>query len=129
MILYRLKHMTSDKVHSRATGPMVLLTRQPTEGRSKNGALRLGEMERDVMLSGGYSAFLHERFYTSSDAFSLYVCRSCGITAAVNKNAGIALCNICGNTTNFARVEIPYAFKLLTQELLTVNIAARLITE
>lgn len=129
MYYQRLKHMVADKVHSRSTGPMVLLTRQPTEGRAKNGALRLGEMERDVLISGGYSSFLNERFVKSADGFSMHVCKSCGLIAAFNAAAGIHLCKLCDNTTDFSRVETPYATKLLFHELLSIGIGARIITE
>lgn len=125
----RLKHMVNDKVHSRATGPMVILNRQPTEGRSKNGGLRLGEMEQNCLTSGGYSAFLRERFYDASDKFSSYVCRKCGLIAAYNDKYNIHLCNTCENKSDFSYVEIPYAFKLMSQELQTINVSMRLITE
>lgn len=125
----RLKHMVNDKVHSRATGPMVILNRQPTEGRSKGGGLRLGEMEQNCLTSGGYSAFLRERFYDASDKFSSYVCRKCGLIAAYNDKYNIHLCKTCENKSDFSYVEIPYAFKLMSQELQTINVSMRLITE
>lgn len=125
----RLKHMVNDKVHARATGPCVLLTRQPTEGRSKGGALRLGEMERDCLISGGYTHFIRERFYSSADKYAVHICRQCGLIAAFNNRAGIHLCRVCENRTDFAYVEIPYAMKLMMQELLTINIATRFITD
>jgi len=124
----RLKHMVNDKVHSRATGPGVLLTRQAVEGRSKNGALRLGEMEKDCLLSGGYSAFFRERFYTSADKYAVYVCKKCGMVAAFNDKHRIHLCRTCENRTDFDYVQIPYSFKLLMQELQTINVVPRLIT-
>jgi DNA-directed RNA polymerase II subunit RPB2 len=125
----RLKHMVNDKAHSRSTGPMVILNRQPTEGRSKDGGLRLGEMERDVLISGGYSAFLRERFYNAADKFSVYVCKKCGLVASYNDKYGIHLCKTCDNRTEFSYVEIPYAYKLMAQELQTINVVPRLITE
>ena len=135
----RLKHMVNDKQHSRAIGPMVNLTRQPAEGRSRDGGFRIGEMERDVMIAHGASRFCKERLYDVSDKYSAYVCRTCGLIASYNdgnKNKlytssdfTIHLCKTCGNKTDFAKVDIPYAYKLLAQELQTINVVPRLITE
>jgi len=134
----RLKHMVNDKQHSRSIGPMVNLTRQPAEGRSRDGGFRIGEMERDVMIAHGMSKFCRERLYDVSDKYSVHVCKKCGIIASYNdgnKNktyAGadftIHLCKNCNNTTSFAKVEIPYAYKLMAQELQTINVVPRLIT-
>jgi hypothetical protein len=142
----RLKHMVNDKQHSRAIGPMVNLTRQPAEGRSRDGGFRVGEMERDVMIAHGASNFCKERLYDASDKYSAHVCRKCGLLAAVNAGAGgayggvigkkdgmseftIHRCNTCDNTTEFARVDIPYAYKLLSQELQTINVVPRLVVD
>ena len=135
----RLKHMVSDKQHSRAIGPMVNLTRQPAEGRSRDGGFRIGEMERDVMIAHGMSKFCKERLYDVSDKYSVHVCKKCGMIASYNdgnKNSkyanadfSIHLCNTCNNMTDFAKVNIPYAYKLLSQELQTINIVPRIITE
>jgi DNA-directed RNA polymerase beta subunit len=131
----RLKHMVNDKQHSRSIGPMVNLTRQPAEGRSRDGGFRVGEMERDVMIAHGASRFCRERLYDASDKYSINVCKKCGMTAAYNdgKKRGsdftIHLCRTCGNKTDFARVEVPYAFKLMSQELQTINVATRIMTE
>ena len=131
----RLKHMVNDKQHSRSIGPMVNLTRQPAEGRSRDGGFRIGEMERDVMIAHGMSKFCRERLYDVSDKYSVHVCKKCGIIASYNdgnKNKGadftIHLCKNCNNTTSFAKVEIPYAYKLMAQELQTINVVPRLIT-
>ena len=134
----RLKHMVNDKQHSRSIGPMVNLTRQPAEGRSRDGGFRIGEMERDVMIAHGMSKFCRERLYDVSDKYSVHVCKKCGIVASYNdgnKNKAysqadftIHLCKNCNNTTDFAKVEIPYAYKLMAQELQTINIVPRLIT-
>ena len=80
----RLKHMVLDKTHSRSIGPMVALTRQPAEGRSRDGGLRFGEMERDCMISHGASKFTKGRIYDASDKFEVYTCNNCGIIAAFN---------------------------------------------
>jgi DNA-directed RNA polymerase beta subunit/intein/homing endonuclease len=135
----RLKHMVNDKQHSRSIGPMVNLTRQPAEGRSRDGGFRIGEMERDVMIAHGMSKFCRERLYDVSDKYSVHVCKKCGMIASYNdgnKNRMYAnadftihLCKNCNNTTDFARVEIPYALKLMNQELQTINIVPRIITE
>ena len=117
---------------------MVNLTRQPAEGRSRDGGFRIGEMKRDVMLSHGISRFCRERLYDVSDKYSAYVCKKCGMIAAYNDGSKkafvrddftIHLCKTCNNTTDFARVEIPYAYKLMSQELQTINVVPRLLTE
>jgi DNA-directed RNA polymerase II subunit RPB2 len=125
----RLKHMVNDKVHSRSTGPMVILTRQPAEGRARDGGLRFGEMERDCMISHGASRFTKERIYDVSDKYSVTVCNKCGLIASYNEEHSIYVCKNCDNRTHFGTVNIPYSCKLLFQELITMNIAPRIITE
>ena len=124
----RLKHMVNDKQHSRSIGPMVNLTRQPAEGRSRDGGLRFGEMERDCMCSHGASRFTKGRIYDASDKYQVYVCKRCGSIASYNNSYNIHLCRMCDNRVDFSYVEIPYSCKLLFQELLTMNIAPRIIT-
>jgi len=125
----RLKHMTADKIHSRATGPLVMLTRQPAEGRARDGGLRFGEMERDCMIAHGTSAFLKERMMEASDNFEVHVCKGCGLIGIANKAQNIWRCTGCGNTTDFSQVRIPYAYKLFLQELESMNISSRLLPE
>jgi DNA-directed RNA polymerase II subunit RPB2 len=125
----RLKHMVNDKQHSRSIGPMVNLTRQPAEGRSRDGGLRFGEMERDAMISHGASRFTKGRMYDASDKYSVHVCKKCGLIASYNDKMHIHRCKTCENRTDFAYMEIPYACKLLFQELITMNIAPRLIAD
>jgi len=125
----RLKHMVSDKMHSRSIGPMVNLTRQPAEGRSRDGGLRYGEMERDCICSHGASRFNKGRLYDASDAFSVYVCKCCGMIAAYNDNTHIHQCKTCNNRIEFDYVELPYSCKLMFQELITMNIAPRIMTK
>jgi DNA-directed RNA polymerase II subunit RPB2 len=134
----RLKHMVNDKQHSRAIGPMVNLTRQPAEGRSRDGGFRIGEMERDVMIAHGMSRFCKERLYDVSDKYSVHVCKKCGLIASYNDgdkgrntmaDFSIHLCKTCGNTTDFAKVNIPYAYKLMAQELQTINVVPRIMTD
>ena len=125
----RLKHMVNDKQHSRSIGPMVNLTRQPAEGRARDGGLRFGEMERDCMISHGASRFTKGRLYDASDAYSVHVCNKCGLIASYNKAQQIHICNTCENRTDFRYVEIPYSCKLMFQELYTMNIAPRIMCQ
>jgi DNA-directed RNA polymerase II subunit RPB2 len=124
----RLRHCSADKLHSRASGPLVMLTRQPAEGRAREGGLRFGEMERDCVVGHGMSEFTKERLMECSDAFMCYSCRECGLIAVANSEEGIWACRGCSNTTDFAHLQIPYASKLLMQELETMCISSRLIT-
>lgn len=125
----RLKHMVEDKEHSRCTGPMVTLTRQPAEGRARSGGLRIGEMERDCFLAHGIGAFTKECLLDKSDNFKAYTCKKCGNFANVNPESKIYQCKACNNYTSFSEVRLPYANKLLLQELNTMSIAPRMITK
>lgn len=116
----KLKHMVLDKMHARARGPRAVLTRQPTEGRSRDGGLRLGEMERDCVIAYGASQLLLERLMISSDAFEVDVCDKCGLMGYSG------WCTTCKSAENIIKMTIPYAAKLLFQELLSMNIAPRL---
>jgi DNA-directed RNA polymerase beta subunit len=119
----RLKHMVTDKIHARGShGPIVMLTRQPSEGRSKAGGLRLGEMERDCLIGHGISEFLKEKMLDTSDNFRVFVCKNCGLTANANPAKNIYKCTNCKTSADIVQVRIPYAFKLLGQELYTMNI-------
>jgi DNA-directed RNA polymerase II subunit RPB2 len=124
----RLKHMVADKQHSRSIGPMVNFTHQPAEGRSRDGGLRFGEMERDAMVGHGASRFTKGRMYDCSDKYEVHVCRKCGIIASYNAERSIHFCKTCDNRSDFALVQIPYACKLLFQELATMNVAPRIMT-
>ena len=125
----RLKHMVEDKMHSRANGPMVLLTRQPAEGRARDGGIRFGEMERDCMIAHGTLQFLKERMLDVSDNYRMFICNICGLTAQVNPEKNIYKCRSCDNYINFSEVRLPYACKLLIQELESMSIAPRLVTK
>ena len=119
----KLKHMVQDKMHSRARGPRATLTRQPTEGRSRDGGLRLGEMERDCLIAYGASQLLLERLMLSSDAHQVDVCAHCGLMGYQG------FCQSCKKSGDMAKMTIPYAAKLLIQELFSMNITARLTLE
>ena len=125
----RLKHMVNDKTHSRSIGPMVNLTRQPAEGRSRDGGLRFGEMEKDGMVSHGAARFTKGRLYDASDKYSVHICKKCGMIAAYNDKMQIHHCKNCENRTDFSYVEIPYACKLLFQELTMMNVSPRILTD
>jgi DNA-directed RNA polymerase II subunit RPB2 len=125
----RLRHCSADKMHSRASGPLVMLTRQPAEGRAREGGLRFGEMERDCVVAHGMAEFTKERLMECSDSFSCYSCKCCGLLAIANAEQSIWACRGCGNSTEFSHINIPYATKLLLQELETMNIGSRMITQ
>ena len=108
-----------------SNGPIVMLTRQPSEGRARSGGLRLGEMERDCFIAHGTSNFLAERMLHVSDNYRVFICKKCGMHANVNTDKGIYSCKYCKNNTDIAQVRMPYAFKLLNQELYTMNIMMR----
>jgi DNA-directed RNA polymerase III subunit RPC2 len=116
----KLKHMVVDKIHARSTGPRQGLTRQPTEGRARDGGLRLGEMERDCLVAYGASNLLVERLMLSSDVFSAPVCKKCGL---IVQNGW---CSACKNGSGVVTLRLPYACKLLFQELLGMNVCPRL---
>ncbi|OAG32298.1 DNA-directed RNA polymerase III subunit RPC2 [Nematocida displodere] len=115
----RLKHMVSDKMHARARGPRAVLTRQPTEGRCRDGGFRLGEMERDCLIGYGASEILIERLVISSDKYTVHLCTSCGLLVS---RAGCPSCR----TPSLQVLQLPYACKLLFQELISMRIAPRI---
>ena len=124
----RLKHMSGDKIHSRSSGPIVTMTRQPAEGRSSHGGLRFGEMERDCMIAHGTSNFLRERMMDVSDKYSIFICNECNLPAIANPKTNTYECKNCNNYKKFSKVNIPYSCKLLMQELQCMSIAPRFIT-
>ena len=121
--------MVKDKVHARSTGPYNLLTRQPAEGRSRDGGLRIGEMERDCLLSHGMTNFINERLFDCSDKFFIYVCDKCGQIAIANKDKNLFECKFCDNTNYFSKVKIPYSCKLFFHELMSMGIVTQIKTE
>jgi len=124
----RLKHMVQDKVHGRARGPRQALTRQPLEGRSRDGGLKIGEMEKDAIVAHGMGQFLKERMMETSDITQVYVCDDCQLFASKVIDKDYYFCKACHNSTRISVVNIPYACKLLFQELQAVNILARIET-
>lgn len=127
----RLKHMVKDKHHTRARGPVQILTRQPVEGRAREGGLRFGEMERDCIISHGAANVLSDRLFEQSDPFIATVCGKCGLLAQSASEQTLlrnktAYCTLCKSSQDVHSVRMPYAFKLLLQELMAMNIAAKI---
>ncbi len=116
---HKVRHMVANKVHARARGPVQMLTRQPTEGRSKLGGLRMGEMEKDALVSHGSSLLLHERF--SSDKTKVPVCTGCGAIAIYDYIKDRAYCRICSGE-DVEWIEVSYAFHILLQEIMALGI-------
>ncbi|MEM3154074.1 MAG: DNA-directed RNA polymerase subunit B [Candidatus Woesearchaeota archaeon] len=124
MYYLKLKHMVANKIHSRARGPIQLLTRQPTEGRAKEGGLRLGEMEKDTFVAHGASLLLKERF--DSDKTVVPVCEGCGVIAIYDQFKDKRYCPICGENVEISDIEISYAFKLILDEFKSLGIYPKL---
>jgi hypothetical protein len=146
----RLKHMTEDKWNARAEGRKEQRTHQPTGGRGAQGGLRIGEMERDAIIGHGVATFVHETYMKRADGTEFVICNGCGTVPIYNEKAGLRVCSMCdgplqfiGSTANnlellppvkrslttFSKIEMPYATKLLEQELSTyMNIGMRILT-
>lgn len=146
----RLKHMVKDKINYRSLGPRTALTRQPVSGRANDGGLRIGEMERDSVISHGATEFLRESMMERGDKYHIAICNNTGMMAIYNPSKNIFMSpmadgpirytgsldgkdmnieNVTKFGRNFSVVAVPYSFKLLLQELQTMNIQMRIITE
>ena len=145
----RLKHMVKDKVNYRARGPMTMLTRQPVQGRANDGGLRIGEMERDGLISHGVNAFIRESMLVRGDDYYLAICNKSGTIAIYNESCNMFLSPFMDGPIKFnglivdnlklesmstfgktfSIIRIPYAFKLFMHELTTMNVQMRIITE
>ena len=122
----RLKHIVNDKMHARAQGPVTRSTRQPTEGKSRLGGLRVGSMEVDCLHAHGVSHFLHEKFFDDSDKFYVYVCKKCKMIANINLQKQIHNCKTCQSTAcDFDKISLPYSSKLLFYELMGMGIVPK----
>ena len=122
----KLHHMVADKIHARARGQVQMLTKQPTEGRSRGGGLRFGEMERDCIIAYGASMILKDRLLDESDKADIFVCERCGLIAYHDIKQRKYYCRVCGDKGKVSSVSVAYAFKLLLQEMSSLNIIPRL---
>ena len=145
----RLKHMVKDKINYRARGPRTMLTRQTVQGRANDGGLRVGEMERDGIIAHGAAKFLEQSMMERGDEYFMAICNHTGTIAIYNESKNIflspmadgpikfndeiddkmSIVNISRYGRSFSVVRIPYTFKLLMQELITMNVQMRIITE
>ena len=122
----KLHHMVADKVHARARGQVQMLTKQPTEGRARGGGLRFGEMERDCLISYGASMMLKDRLLDKADKAEVKICEKCGLIAYFDARQRKYVCKVCGDSVKVSTVVMAYAFKLLLQEIMGLNVAPRI---
>lgn len=123
----KLKQLVADKIHARSIGPINNVTRQPPQGKSRNGGTRIGEMEKDCFVAHGISTFLRERMVDCSDKYQVHVCNKCGLFASKVKNHDNQFwCKACNSYNDIYEIKIPYALKLVMQELRSINIGMNL---
>jgi DNA-directed RNA polymerase subunit B len=123
----KLHHMVADKIHARARGQVQMLTKQPTEGRARGGGLRFGEMERDCLIAYGASMMLKDRLLEESDKAEIYICERCGLVSYYDIKQRRFVCRVCGDKAKVTSISVAYAFKLLLQEMMSLDVAPRLL--
>jgi DNA-directed RNA polymerase II subunit RPB2 len=121
----RLQKFVNETIYAVSHGSTDAITRQPLDGKSSNGGMRVGEMEKDVLIGNGVSRFLSEKFFDHSDGFRVYICRGCGKYADVNHKIGKYKCSKCGDNADIAEVDTSWSSKLFIQEMASMNIGAR----
>lgn len=120
---FRLKHMTEDRIQTRGTsGPIDYISRQPPKGRNKGGAVKMGEMERDCLIAHGISQFIQEKYVETLEKYKYSICNKCGILANKVIDTDLYICPLCDSNTTISNINIPYNFKLLQQELLSLKV-------
>jgi DNA-directed RNA polymerase subunit B len=123
----KLHHMVADKIHARARGQVQMLTKQPTEGRARGGGLRFGEMERDCLIAYGASMMLKDRLLDESDKADIYICERCGLISYYDIKQRKFVCRVCGDKAKVTSISVAYAFKLLLQEMMSLDVAPRIL--
>ncbi|RLG05749.1 MAG: DNA-directed RNA polymerase subunit B, partial [Thaumarchaeota archaeon] len=118
----KLHHLVRDKIHARSRGRVQMLTRQPTEGRSRGGGLKFGEMERDCLIAHGASFLLLDRLLEQSDKYTAHFCKLCGLPAYYDLKQERFICPVHGKDAEIATVSLPYAFYLLLEEMMSMCI-------